>query len=283
MRNRYYLIAASLCVMILCVLFIRDRLLQIPQQKVLAQFLERQLPPLEKNKRRIVLLAPDDRFLPLTAGMDIAELHLLPLPRRFAPIDYYTFSGFPDIWLVTAKDTATRVFDGSIFTVEKKTASPRFELSRLTLPDGLSFTDIAGNPGGGAYSSLCPDGGGVTALSLTTAEEGILSITPVCRDAKGREKRERNAGDPRKGTVSSLHCPANAVPNGITFYTDKAIRGMVLRCPGDSAVFDAAAVPVAGRTDMPGTTRTCHEGKRLRGLYGSAGALVDSIGLICGK
>lgn len=283
MRNRWLIIGTAVVVVVLCVLFIRSMLLQIPPQSALTQFLDRHLPPLEKNKRRIVLLAPEEYFLTLAAGLDMATYRLLPLPRRFSPIDYTALSGFHDIWLLSAKKTTARPLEGSLFTAEKKAASPDLELSRLTLPDKLSFTDIAGSHGGSAYTILCPDGGLVNGFSLTVTAEGIASIAPVCRDPKKREKRERHIGDVKKGGTVTLSCPGNAPPTGLTLYTDKTIRGMALRCPTNSAVFDAAAIPMAGRNDLPGTSRNCPEGRPLRGIYGGAGALVDSLGTICAR
>ncbi len=283
MRNKALIVLLSLGIIVICMFMIRNCLLQIPSQRTLSQFLDRHLPPLEKNKRRIVLLAPEEHFLALTAGLDMATYRLLPLPRRFSPIDYTVLSGFHDIWLLSAKKATARPLEGSLFTAEKKAASPDLELARLTLPDKLSFTDIAGSHGGSAYTILCPDGGLVNGFNLTVTSEGVSSVAPVCRDPKKREKRERHVGDAKKGGPVTLSCPGNAPPTGVTLYTDKTIRGMALRCPTNSAVFDAAAIPMAGRNDLPGTSRNCPEGRPLRGIYGGAGALVDSLGTICAR
>ena|GEM_PF-3661666 len=283
MRNNALIILFSIGLIILCTFVIRNYLLQVPAQRALTQFLDRHLPPLEKDRKRAVLLYPHDLFAPRIVGIDTADRRLLTLPGRFAPVDYRTLSAFQDLWLVTEKGTPARTLDGSLFMIEKKARSPLFELSRLRLPPDLSFTDIAGNPGGTAYTNVCPAKGTVIAVIFTALPDGIVSATQICRDMKGREKRERSFGDTKKGTTGTIACPNNDAPTGLTFYTDKAIRGMALQCPTGGTVYDPALVPVAGRNDLPATTRTCPGGTRLRGLYGSAGALIDSVGLICGK
>jgi len=276
MRSELLAIGLFVLVAATATMTVRHALCRDGERNALVRLLAEHAPLIEKDKQRVVLLYPASAFSEIIVGMNLPQHRLLPVPDRFVPVDHRAIASFGAVWLVTPRGKAPRPFEGALLSIEKTAASDRFILYRLTPPRQVAFTAIAGGAGGNPFSLLCPLKTFPDFISFVSPKEGLTALRVLCRDSQGTEKEQRTFGDPRKGTQTPLSCPEGRGATGMTLYADNIVRGIALHCSAENA-------PTVGRTNLPATRLACPAGAAIKGFFGSSGALIDSLGLACGK
>jgi len=275
MRSDFAAIVLLALVVIAAVITVRILLCGDRDRATFVRILDEHAPLIEKDKHRVILLYPASVFREIIVGTNLPKRRILPIPDRFVPIDYRTLASFGTIWLLTPTGKSPRPFVNSLFTLEKVATTFRFTLYRLTLPSHLSFTAAAGGGGGNPGSILCQGQTSPEFSFFVGPTEEIVALRLICRNRDGNEKEQKTFGDPRRGTITLVACPDGATPTGMTLYTDTLVRGIMFHCSSDE-------ITPIGRTNLSSTRLTCPTGSTIRGLFGSSGARIDSLGLVCG-
>ncbi len=276
MRNDLMSVALFLLVLAAATATVRCLLCADNERDELVRILTEHAPLLEKDKERVVLLYPASAFSEIIVGMNLPQRRLLPVPDRFSPVDYRAITSFGNIWLITRQERPPRPFEKSFFSIEKIASSERFVLYRLTPPPHLTFTDFAGGTGGNPFSLFCRSGTSPQFISFASPKKELAALQVFCRDSQGGEKEQKTFGDPRKATQTPLDCPPGAAPSGMTLSADHIVRGITLHCTDGTSLED-------GRKNLPSKRLFCPPGTSVKGIFGSSGALVDALGLVCGK
>lgn len=189
---------------------------------------------------------------------------------------------------------------GQVATAIKGRAGARIDRLQLVCeepdPSG-SLTRVAdeGGSGGQPFEEVCPQGRPVT--GIWTLEDGtrLKALTAQCG-------RHTDLGTSTFGGVrlSSLKghednrmdsCPLGQVAVGLEVAEDNGLvdRVRVLCLPEADAILGSTRVtPFTGpwRGDASNTATKplrCKNGEVMRGLYGRQGALMDAVGIVCGK
>ncbi|MBI5533463.1 MAG: hypothetical protein HY898_12155 [Deltaproteobacteria bacterium] len=151
-----------------------------------------------------------------------------------------------------------------------------------------------GGTGGVPFRWHCPQGTALCSISgsFNEHESSISQVRPGCCPSGARQPEAAPAAPiagPDIGDKGSLayeqKCNRDEVAVGIHGNHSKFVRGFGLICaplPGSPST-ELRRVPSSGREEGPRFDLACPSGLVAVGIAGRAGALIDSLGVVCSK
>jgi hypothetical protein len=170
-------------------------------------------------------------------------------------------------------------------------------LTAITGPATAADTPAYGGNGGGQFRGYCPRGDFLVGLGGRTGR-WVDSILPICRhwDTKTKSSGPQTQGSAAGGSgggPQSVACPPAAGVHGVQIYAvnndgQVLVQEIVIFCQAIEKEVSNKTIVGTGAfgNNQPSDgsnsqSYSCPDGEMADGIYGHAGAYLDSVGLSC--